>query len=67
MHCKGTKQKEDKAEDTGFGCNPGDFQKIFKETGKCCCSPEGFPDCSTMMKRMMEAAKNQTCCEPAAE
>jgi len=67
MHGEGTTRKKDKAKDTGFGCDPGDFQKMSGEMGACGCSHEGFPDCRAMMKRMMEAVKNQPCCKPAAE
>jgi hypothetical protein len=67
MHCGGTTRKEDGAKETGFGCCTGDVQRVFSETDRCCAAPGGFHDCPAMMRRMMEAVKNQPCCGPAAE
>jgi hypothetical protein len=67
MHCGEKTHKEDKAKDAGFGCNPGDFQKMFEKMGKCCADPEGSPDCLAMMRRMAEAVRNRPCCEPIEE
>jgi hypothetical protein len=60
------KRKEDSAKDSGPGCHPGEFRKMFGEMGPCC-SPERFPDCLAMMKRMADVRTEQPCCEPAAE
>lgn len=42
MHCAKKTRKEDKAKDAGFGCDPGDFKKMFEKTGKCCATPRDF-------------------------
>jgi hypothetical protein len=58
-----TKQKSDKAESTGFECDPRNFQGMFEKMNKCFTGEGGFPDCSAMMDTM----KGQSCCGPIAE
>lgn len=63
MDTKETRDKGDKVQSTGCGCPPTGQGMV--EMMSTCCSGQGeFSDCSVMMKRMMEAAKNQPCCTP---
>jgi hypothetical protein len=62
MNTEKTNGKKDKAAGTDFGCNPKDFKGMFEMMGKCCNGQDGFPDCTAMMKSMM-----QNCCEPKTE
>ena len=66
MHNGQKTRKGDKSHNTGFRCNPGDFQKMFEKMGKCCAASGGSLDCTTMMKRMKEVMKNQPCCKTTA-
>jgi hypothetical protein len=58
-----TQGKGDKAQTAGFGCFPMG-QGMVEMMSRCCAGQGEFPDCSAMMKNMMEAAKNQPCCTP---
>ncbi len=60
MHTDETKDKGEKAKATDSGFAPMG-QRMFEMMGKCCTSQGGFPDCSTMMKGMMQAMGNQPC------
>jgi hypothetical protein len=51
-----------KAGETDFSCNPQDFKGMFEMMSKCCSAQGEMPDCSAMMKVMME-----NCCGPKAE
>jgi hypothetical protein len=66
MHTEETKDGGDKAKSTNFGFAPLG-QGMPEMMGKCCTGKGGFPNCSTMMKNMMEAMKNQPCCTPKKE
>lgn len=66
MHTEATKDKKDEAKSTDFGFGPMG-QGMFKMMSECCTGQGGFPDCSTIMKGMMEAMKNQSCCAPKKE
>lgn len=66
MHTEETKDKGEKAKSTDFGfASMG--QRMFEMMNKCCTGQGGFPDCSTMMKGMMETMRNQPCCTPQTE
>ncbi len=62
MDTEKTKDSKDKTAGMDFGCNPEDFKGMFEMMGKCCNTQDGFPDCSAMMKSMM-----QNCCGPKTD
>lgn len=67
MQTEETKDKGDTAKDTDIGCGPMK-QMMFEKISKCCTGQSaGFPDCSAMMKSMMKAKTNQSCCTSKAE
>jgi hypothetical protein len=63
MHKEKIKDRGEKAK-----CTDSTFsqtgQGMFEMMKKCCMGQSEFPDCSTMMKGMKEAMRNQTCCTP---
>jgi hypothetical protein len=63
MQAEKTKNRREDTESTAFGSTPMG-NGIFGIMKKCCTGQDGFPDCSTMMKGMMEAMKKQPCCMP---
>lgn len=63
MHTKETKNKGEKAKSTDFGFAPMG-QGMFEMMNKFCTGQGGFPNCSTMMKDMMETMRNRPCCTP---
>ncbi len=65
MHTEETKKKGERAT-ADLGSVPMD-QRMFEMMNKCCTGQGGFPDCSTMMKGMMETMRNQPCCTPQTE
>ena len=66
MRAEETKNKGDKAKSTDFGFAPTG-RRMFEMMSKCCAGQGGFPDCSAMMKGMMETMRNQSCCTPPKE
>jgi hypothetical protein len=62
MDTKNTKDKADKTAGTDFGFNPENIKGMFEMMGKYCGSRDRVPDCSAMMKTMME-----TCCGPKTD
>jgi len=66
MHTEETEDKGEKAKSTDFGFALMGHG-MFEMMNKCCTGQGGFPDCSVMMKNMMETAKNQSCCGPKTE
>ena len=66
MQTEETKDKGDTAKSADCGFAPMG-QGMFEMMNKCCKSQGGFPDCSTMMKTMMEATGNKSCCAPKTE
>jgi len=62
MDSKKTKDCKDKAGGMDSSCNPQNFKGMFEMMGKCCSAQDGMPDCSAMMKNMME-----NCGGPKAE
>jgi hypothetical protein len=66
MHTEETEDKGEKAKSTCFGLAPMD-RRMFEMMSKCCTGEGEFPDCSVMMKNMMETAHNQSCCAPRTE
>jgi len=63
MQTEETKDKGEKAKSTAFGFAPMGHG-MFEMMNKCCTGQGRFPDCSTMMKGMMETMRNQPCCTP---
>jgi len=61
MQTEETKDKGEKAKSTVFGSAPMGHG-MFEMMSERCTSQGGFPDCSTMMKGMMETMRNQPCC-----
>jgi hypothetical protein len=66
MHTKEANEKGDKAKSAGFEPSPMGH-RMFEMMNACCMGQDGFPDCSTMMKGMMEAGGGQPCCAPRKE
>ncbi|MFI5294639.1 MAG: hypothetical protein ACHQ0Y_06380 [Thermodesulfovibrionales bacterium] len=66
MQMKEIKDKGDKAKSADFGFSPKG-QRMFEMMSTCCAGQGGFPDCSTMMKGMMEAMRSRPCCTPKTE
>jgi hypothetical protein len=62
METQKSNDNKGKTAGTVFGCNPEDFKKMFRTMDSCCSAQKGMPDCSTMMKTMME-----TCCGPKTD
>lgn len=62
MHTKDKEHKGNETKPTDFGCNPEDFQGMFKKISRCCTGKGGSRDWPDIMKDMMK-----TCCEPKAE
>ena len=56
-------EKGNKATSADSGCAPTGHG-MFEMMSKCCTGQGGSPDCSTMMKGMMEAMKEHSCCSP---
>ncbi len=53
-------EKKDKAGSADSGCAPTGHE-MFEMMSKCCEGQSGSPDCSTMMKGMMEAMRSHPC------
>jgi hypothetical protein len=66
MDTKETIDEGNKTNSTDFGFAPmgRGMREMMKE---CCTGRGGFPDCSPMMKGMMEAMGSQPCCTPKTE
>jgi hypothetical protein len=47
-------KKEDTSKETGATFSCEDFQKMFQMMSKVCKGGEGYFDCCSMMKRMMD-------------
>ncbi len=62
MNTKGTGNKKEKTNSADHGSGPG--ERMFEMMSECCWNREGRPDCSAMMKAMMEKMGNQSCCAP---
>jgi hypothetical protein len=62
MNTEKTTNKKEKTTGTDFGFNPENIKGMFEMMCKCCASRDGVPDCSTMMKTMME-----TCSGPKTD
>jgi hypothetical protein len=62
MDTEKTTNKKEKTTGTDFGFDPEDFKGMFEMMGKCCKAQDGFPDCTAMMKTMM-----QHCCGPKTD
>ena len=52
---------------THFTCKPENFQNMFEMMSTYCAGENKAPDCSSMMKKMMEHMKKQACGGPATE
>ena len=63
----------EETKDTGDTAKSVDFEfasmgkRMCEMMSKCCPGQGGFPDCSAMMKNMMEAMEDQPCCKPRTE
>lgn len=66
MQTEETKDEGEKAKSTDFGF-PEMGQRMLEMMNKCCAGRGESPGCSVMMKKIMEAAKNQPCCGPKTE
>ena len=55
------KKEKTKSADHGFG-PPG--KGMFEMMSSCCATQGGHPDCTAMMKGMMEKMGNQSCFAP---
>ena len=66
MHTEKTKDKGYNAKSTDFGCAPMGL-RMFEMMRKSFTGQGGFPDCSAMIKSVMEAMGNQPCCTPNKE
>ncbi len=55
-------ETNEKGGKTTSGCCGFDDSRMFEKMNSCCAGQVGSPDCSTMMKSMMEAARNKPCC-----
>ncbi len=62
MNTKGTGNKKEKPNSADHGFDPG--ARMFEMMSECCGNIEGHPDCSAMMKGMMEKMGNRSCCTP---
>ena len=62
MNANDTKGKNEKEGFTGFSCCSGNLEGMRKMMNNFCGQTDGLPDCSTMMKGMME-----NCCGTKAE
>jgi len=62
MNANDTKSKNEKEGFTGSGCCSGNFEGMREMMNNFCAGKDGLPDCSTMMKGMME-----NCCGTKAE
>ena len=62
MNANDTKGKNEKEGFTGFSCCSGNFEGMGEMMNNFCGGADGVPDCSTMMKGMME-----NCCGSKAE
>ncbi len=62
MNANDTKGKNEKEDFTGFSCCSGNFEGMREMMKSFCGGADGVPDCSTMMKGMME-----NCCGSKAE
>ena len=62
MDTENAKKNKKKTPDTDFGCKPENFKGMFEMMAECFKTQGGLPDCSAMMKTMM-----QNCCGPKAE
>lgn len=60
MNAEKTRDKGAKAKSTDFEFPPVS-QRMFEMMSKCCTGRGDLPDCSVMMKSMMETAKKQPC------
>lgn len=60
MNTKGTGNKNEKTNSADHGFGPG--ERMVEMMSKCCWNREGRPDCSVIMKSMMEKIGNQSCC-----
>jgi hypothetical protein len=58
-----TNEKGDKAQSADSGCAPTGHG-MFEMMSKCCTGQDGSPDCSAIMKGMMEAMKGHSGCSP---
>ena len=63
MDKKETKDEGAKSKSPDFGFAPMGHG-MLELMNTCCPGQGGIPDCSTMMKGMMEAMRNQPCCAP---
>ncbi len=64
MKTEETKDKGDTAKITDCGFP---MKQMFEKMSKCCTGQSGGPDCSAMMKSMMKAKTDQSCCPPNTE
>ncbi len=64
MHTKETKDEENTGKNMDFKGGP--MKQMMSEMMSKYCTGQGggFPDCLAMMKSMMEAKTNQSCCTP---
>jgi hypothetical protein len=63
MDAEDTNKKDDKAKSANSGCGPMS-PGMFEMMSGCCTGPGGSPDCSTVMKGMMEKMRSRPCCSP---
>jgi hypothetical protein len=61
MKTEETKDNREGAKSMDFGCAPLG-QGMVEMMRKCCTGQGGSPDCSSMMKNMMETMNKQACC-----
>ncbi len=52
----------EKGDETTSGCCEFDNSRMSEMMGGCCTGQGGAPDCSTMMKNMMEMMRSKPCC-----
>jgi len=62
METDKTNDNKNKIPGTDFGCKPEDFKGMFEMMAECFKAQNSVPDCSAMMKTMM-----QNCCGPKKE
>ncbi len=62
MKTEGTNKKKEKTNAADHGFGPG--KRMLEMMSACCANGGGHPDCSAMMRGMMEKMGNQSCCAP---
>ncbi len=62
-----TEKTNEKGDKTTSGCCGFDDRRMSEMMNACCAGQDGSPDCSTMMKSMMEVMRSKPCCAEKTE